>query len=193
MKTIIVLALAGLFAVSVAGADTTTRTVPVFEATGGPFSTPPFPVGSKVDGASATIIRNEGGVAVIIETEDLPEGGAYTAWWFECLPPTTTEDCIPALPPPFGSSDTTGDDDEVHLAFGISEGFGISDSASPFVVLILDHGRVDPELIDEQLSKPGLPMTPGAGTPTQVVKFDLGGGDDDDDDDSDSDSDSDSD
>ena len=182
MKRSIFVVLVAVFVVSVAAAETTTRTVPVFEAAGGPPVG--FPVGDRVDDAHATIIRNDNGVAVHIETE-VPEDRVYTVWLFECTTPIELG-CAPFGPPSFGDATITGDDDEISLVFGISEGSGIVDSQNPFVAFMLNHGPVIPDLIDQQLTNP---MVPPSTAPIQVAKFPPGAGDDDDDSDSDSDSD----
>ncbi len=180
MKSSLFVVLVAVDGVSVAAAETTTRTVPVFEAAGGP----PFPVGDRVDDAHATIIRNDNGVAVHIETE-VPEERVFTVWLFECT--TSIElGCAPFFPPPFGDATISGDDDEISLVFGISEGSGIVDSQNPFVAFMLNHGPVIPDLIDQQLTNP---MVPPSTAPIQVAKFPPGGGGDDADSDSDSDSD----
>ena len=165
MKRAIFLALAAIFIVSAAEADTTIQTVPVFEAEGGP---PGFAVGSLVGGASATVYRNDDGIGVIIETKKLSEG-VFTAWLFECSG-MTTDLCAPFFPPNFCSSDTAGDNGKVHLACGLTAtgtpGTGSSDSRSPFVVFILDHGPIDPDMIHLQLTIPMPPPT----VPVQTVK-----------------------
>ena len=168
MKRTIFLALAAVLIVSAAEADTTIQTVPVFEAEGGP---PGFAVGSRVGGASATVYRNDDGIGVIIETKKLSEG-VFTAWLFECSG-MSTDSCAPFLPPSFCSSDTAGDNKKVHLACGISDtgtpGTGFSDSRNPFVVFILDHGPIDPDMIHLQLSVPMPPPT----VPIQTVKVEA--------------------
>ena len=180
MKSSILLALATVFVASVAGAQTTTRTVPVFEAAGTPKMG--FPVGDRVDDARATMFRNDNGVAVHIQTEDLPEDSVFTVWLFECMD-SIANGCKPFFPPFFGSAAITGDDDEVSIAFGLSgEVFNVG-SQRPFVAFMLNHGAVDPKLIDGQLSNPGVPA--GKVAPIQVAKFPPGGGSDDDDDDDD--------
>ena len=168
MKRIIVLALAALIVVPAAEADTETtiQRVPVFKADGGP---PNFNVGRRVRGASATVYRNDDGIGVIISTKKLSRG-AFTAWLFECSG-THTDPCAPFLPPSFCSADTVGRNGKMHLACGITAtgtpGNGFSNSRNPFVVLILDHGRIDPDLIHRQLSNP---MSPPPATPVQTVK-----------------------
>ena len=174
MTRSIFLFLAVVFIASTSAAQTT-RTVPVFEAAGGPPAG--FPVGDRVDDAHATIIRNDNGVAVHIETE-VPEERVFTVWLFECT--TSLElGCAPFGPPSFGDATITGDDDEISLVFGISEGSGIVDSQNPFVAFMLNHGPVIPDLIDQQLTNP---MVPPSTAPIQVAKFPPGGGGGDDDD-----------
>ncbi len=78
-------------------------------------------------------------------------------------------------PPIFCSSDTAekGKKGKVHLACGMTAtgmpGIGLSDSRSPFVVLILDHGTIDPDTIHLQLTIPMPPPT----VPVQTVKVDA--------------------
>ncbi|VUX56383.1 exported protein of unknown function [uncultured Woeseiaceae bacterium] len=182
MKKTIVLALAAFFIISAAEAETTIQKVKVFEAEGGPPAN--FPVGKKVGGASATVYRNTDGIGVIIDTKKLSKG-VFTAWLFECSG-TSTELCAPH-PPIFCSSDTAGKKgkgsgkgsgkgkgkEKVHLACGMTAtgmpGTGLSDSRSPFVVLILDHGTIDPDTIHLQLT---MPM-PFPTVPVQTVKVDA--------------------
>jgi hypothetical protein len=148
MKRAVLLALTAVF-VAVAVEAATIQTSPVFVALGGPHAG--FPVGDAVPGAQATLIRNEDGVAFIIRTRNLPEG-AVTAWLFD-FPCDNIANCASIGPPSFGTSDTVGQNGKAHLAFGISEGDGVVDAeADTFVVLILDHGPVDPELIHLHLS-----------------------------------------
>lgn len=156
MKRTVLLALTAVF-VPVAADAATIQTSPVFVALGGPPAD--FPVGEEVPGAEATLIRNKDGVAFIIRTGDLPEG-ALTAWLFD-FPCDNIADCSPSGPPIFGTSDTVGQDGKAHLAFGISEADGVVDAeADTFVVLILDHGPVDPKLIHLHLSTvlDGMPV-----------------------------------
>ena len=175
MKKTIVLALAAFFIVSAAEAETTIQKVRVFKAEGGPPAN--FPVGKKVGGAKATVYRNDDGIGVIIDTKKLSKG-VFTAWLFECTG-ASTDACAPYTPPTFCSSDTAGKGKKgkkgnVHLACGISEtgmpGTGFFDSRSPFVVFILDHGPIDPEIIHKQLSVPSAPSTT---VPVQTVKVDA--------------------
>jgi hypothetical protein len=192
MKRIIILALAAVICVSAtqAAADVATvQSVKVFEAVGGP---PNFNVGKKVGGAKATVYRNDNGLGIIIKTKKLSEG-AFTAWLFECVG-GTAENCDRGSPPNapiFCSADTAKSNGKVHISCGVSEVMpgtpGLTDSRNPFVVLFLDHGPIDPEMIDLQLSIPMPPPT----VPVQTVKVEAGGVpvDNDDDDDSDSDSD----
>ena len=157
MKRAVLLALTAVF-VAVAVEAATIQTSPVFVALGGP----PFPVGEAVAGAEATLIRNDDGVAFIIRTRGLPEG-SITAWLFD-FPCENLGDCSPSGPPSFGTSDTVGPNGRAHLAFGISEGDGVVDAEDDtFVVLILEHGPVDSELIHLHLS------TVFQGTPVQTV------------------------
>ncbi len=176
MKKTIVLALAAFFIVSAAEAETTIQKVRVFKAEGGPPAN--FPVGKKVGGASATVYRNDDGIGVIIDTKKLSKG-VFTAWLFECSG-ASTELCAPH-PPIFCSSDTAGKGKgkgkgkkgEVHLACGMTAtgtpGTGLSDSRSPFVVLILDHGTIDPDTIHLQLTIPMMFPT----VPVQTFKVDA--------------------
>ncbi len=171
MKKTIVLALAAFFIVSAAEAETTIQKVRVFKAEGGPPAN--FPVGKKVGGASATVYRNDDGIGIIIDTKKLSKG-VFTAWLFECTG-MSTDACAPHFPPTFCSSDTAekGKKGKVHLACGVTAtkmpGMGFSDSQSPFVVLILDHGPIDPETIHLQLTIPMPPPT----VPVQTVKVDA--------------------
>ncbi len=171
MKKTIVLALAAFFIVSAAEAETTIQKVRVFKAEGGPPAN--FPVGKKVGGAKATVYRNDDGIGVIIDTKKLSKG-VFTAWLFECSG-MSTDPCAPFLPPIFCSSDTAekGKKGKVHLACGMTAtgtpGTGLSDSRSPFVVLILDHGTIDPDTIHLQLTMPMPPPT----VPVQTVKVDA--------------------
>ena len=172
MKRTIILALAAVISISAtqAAADVATvQSVKVFEAVGGP---PNFNVGKKVGGAKAIVYRNDDGIAVIIDTKKLSKG-VFTAWLFECSG-ESTELCAPH-PPIFCSSDTAekGKKGKVHLACGMTAtgtpGTGFSNSRSPFVVFILDHGPIDPETIHLQLSVPMPPPT----VPVQTVKVDA--------------------
>lgn len=172
MKRTMVLALAAIFIVSAAevAADAATiQTVQVFKAMGGPPTD--FDVGKKVGGASATVYRNDDGVGVIIKTKKLSEG-AFTAWLFECSGGTLVP-CDPFLPPSFCSGDTAGPNGKADLVCGLTDdgiaGMGTPDSGAPFVVLILDHGPIDPEMIHLQLSIPMPPPT----VPVQTVKVDA--------------------
>ena len=165
MKIIPLVAVAAVLVVSAAEADTTIQTARVFEAEGGP---PNFLVGDHVHGAKATVYRNDDGIGVIIKTEELNEG-VFTAWLFECSG-ESTDPCDAFLPPSFCSSDTVRHNGRMHLACGLTAtgtpGMGYSDSRSPFVVLILDHGPIDPDTIHLQLTIPMPPPT----VPVQTVK-----------------------
>ena len=172
MKRSIGLILAAVLVVSAEAAladPATVQTVPVFEALGGPPSD--FAVGKQVGGASATVYRNDDGVGVIIETKKL-SAGAFTAWLFECAGGTVVP-CVPFLPPSFCSGDTAGPNGKADLVCGLTDdniaGMGTPDSRAPFVVLILDHGPIDPEEIHLQLSVPMPPPT----VPVQTVKVDA--------------------
>ena len=187
MTRTIVLALAAVFVVTAAEAATIQK-ARVFEFQSGP---PGFAVGNKVGGAHATVYRNDGGVAVILKTKKLSEG-ASTTWLFECVGGSTTEHCL-HNGPLFCSADTVGDNGKMHLACGISQGDpGLMSPLNPFVLLILHHGAIDPEMIHLQLSVPMPPPT----VPVQTIKVEAGGtpveeqvadNDDDDDDDDDDD------
>ncbi len=169
MKKTIVLALAAFFIVSAAEAETTIQKVRVFKAEGGPPAN--FPVGKKVGGAKATVYRNDDGIGVIINTKKLSKG-VFTAWLFECSG-MSTDPCAPFLPPSFCSSDTAGKNGKLQFACGVTAtgmpALGFSDSQSPFVVFILDHGPIDPEIIHLQLTIPMPPPT----VPVQTVKVDA--------------------
>ncbi len=169
MKKTIVLALAAFFIVSAAEAETTIQKVRVFKAEGGPPAN--FPVGKKVGGASATVYRNDDGIGVIIDTKKLSKG-VFTAWLFECSG-LSTDSCAPFFPPSFCSSDTAGKNGKLQFACGVTAtgtpGTGLSSSRSPFVVLILDHGTIDPDTIHLQLTMPMPPPT----VPVQTVKVDA--------------------
>jgi hypothetical protein len=169
IKKIISLALATVLVVSatVVSADApTVQSVPVFEAMGGPPTD--FAVGKKVGGASATVYRNDDGVGIVIETKKI-SAGTFTAWVFECSGGTLVP-CDPFLPPSFCSGDTAGPNAKAELVCGLPDddiaGMGAPDSRAPFVVFILDHGPIDPDLIHLQLS-----IAPG-GVPAQTVKVD---------------------
>ena len=172
MKQTICLALSAILVVSVeeASADApTVQTVPIFEAMGGPPTD--FAVGNEVGGASATVYRNDDGVGIVIETNKLSVG-AFTAWVFECTGGTVVP-CDPFFPPSFCSGDTAGPNGKADLVCGLTDddiaGMGTPDSRAPFVVLILDHGPIDPVLIHRQLS---VPMPPPPAAPVQTVKVD---------------------
>ncbi len=169
MKKTIVLALAAFFIVSAAEAETTIQKARIFKAEGGPPAN--FPVGREVSGAKATVYRNKDGIGVIIKTRKLSKG-VFTAWLFECSG-ASTELCAPHLPPIFCSSDRARRNGELQIACGMTAtgtpGTGFSDSRSPFVVLILDHGEIDPETIHLQLTIPMPPPT----VPVQTVKVDA--------------------
>ena len=163
MKRTISLALATVLVVSagVASADATIQSVSVFEAMGGPPTD--FAVGKEVRGVSATVYRNDDGVGIVIETKKL-SAGTFTAWVFECTNGTLVP-CTPIMgPPSFCSGDTAGPNAKGELVCGLADD-GLA--RAPFVVLILDHGPIDPELIHLQLSIP-----PG-GVPAQTVKVDA--------------------
>ena len=170
MKRTIGLALAAVLAVSAedASADPpTVQTLPVFEAMGGPNSA----VGKRVGGASATVYRNDLGVGIIIETKKLSEG-AFTAWLFECMG-GTLDPCDPYTPPSFCSGDTVGPNGKAELVCGLADDgmpmMGTPPPRAPFVVIILDHGTIDPAEIHRQLST----TPPPAAMPVQTVRVDA--------------------
>ena len=142
-------------AVSPAAEAATTESCPVVFASG----PPPEPEG-PVPGGRATLIRNEDGIGLSINTRHLPGAGPVTVWMF-----FINADGTRVNGPIFGTSDLVTRNGRAHFGIGVSESAdGLVDAETDRVhALVLHHGDVNPDLIHEQLTIPG-----GGGPPNPV-------------------------
>ena len=158
--TCLALQAVAFLAVSPAAEAATTESCPVVFASG----PPPEPEG-PVPGGRATLIRNEDGIGLSIDTRHLPGAGPVTVWMFFIQPDGS------ANGPFFGSSDLVTRNGRAHFGIGVSESAGeLVDAEHDGVhALILHHGSINPDLIHEQLT---MPAGGGPPNPVQLVLCD---------------------